>query len=247
MELLAYILYTLASRSIPVFIFAIFLCIGSATVAFPVVIAALASRPRDGQRRSVVGSILRFLLPSGAVLFFVFSFIFGLFSLVNLISPHFLDGELINSYGQKTDAKVISREETGNRHNKQPVIRFKVVYKTADGRNVETYFETWDFNIYPPANSVRYPNVGETFRIAYLPSYPTAFLILTDDASPYTKAAQCGELLSAVEEKRLKHEFDPNNADYRGEYEKAVANAADKKCGIVGSKPSRSNDPGALR
>lgn len=134
-----------------------------------------------------------------------------------------------------------------NRHNKQPVIRFNVVYKTADGRNVETYFETWDFNVYPPANSVRYPNVSETFRIAYLPSYPTAFLILTEDPSPYSKAAECGELISDVEEKRLRFEFDPNNPDYRREYEKAVANAAEKKCGIVESKPSRPNDPGALR
>lgn len=230
MELLSYIFYLLASRSILVFIISIFLCIGSAAVGFPIVIAAIASGLWKGARRSLIGSILRFLLPSAAILFFLFSCLFALFSLVNLIFPHYVDGKMIDTYGEKTDAKVISREETGNRLNKRPVVRFNVVYKAGDGKSIETYFETWDFNVYPPSNTVRYPNVGETFRIAYLPSYPTAFLILTDDASPYTKATECGELLSAVKEKRLRLEFDPANADYRRDYEMAVATAKDKGC-----------------
>jgi hypothetical protein len=125
---------------------------------------------------------------------------------------------------------LVKREKTNNLHNEEPVIRYDVVYKTADGKNVETYFESWDFNIYPSANTVRYPGVGETFRIAYLPSYPKAFLILTDDASEYSDAKECGILLAEIETARLKADFDPDNTEYRTAVETAVKHARSKNC-----------------
>ncbi|MFZ1699411.1 MAG: hypothetical protein WBO10_08675 [Pyrinomonadaceae bacterium] len=138
---------------------------------------------------------------------------------------------LINKYGEKAEAKVISRERTKNLHNEEPVERYNVIYRTAAGENIETYFESWDFNIYPSANSVRYPGPGQIFPVAYLPRFPKTFIILTEEQSEYKATVECSDILSKIAEKKNKFEFDPKNLKYMSEYMNALSEGIEKKCG----------------
>ncbi|HVF47666.1 MAG TPA: hypothetical protein VNA17_08885, partial [Pyrinomonadaceae bacterium] len=151
-------------------------------------------------------------------------------ALINIVSRHALDGPLINAYGKKADAKVLSKQSTNSTFNEQPVERYNIIFRTEAGQNVETYFETWDFNIYPPANSVRYPTPGQNFRVAYLPVYPTAFLILTDEKSEYQTAQRCAAILADVEQKRNKYQFDKNNPAYLSQYMTALSEGIRQEC-----------------
>lgn len=239
MELIAYILYILASKSILLLIVSIFLTIGGFSFVSVWVVAAIRTKPPDGQKRSLRGKILRVVIP--VVLVGAFAVIVGIlvFSIVNIIRPHLIDGILINEHGQKADAKVLSVEGTNNLMNEQPVMRHNIIFKTAEGKNIETYFETWDFNIYPSANTVIYPKTGQAFRVAYLPSFPTAFIILTEEDSDYSRGKECGKLLAEVNEARIKSEFDRTDIKYKEELDTAIKTAADANClaGTVEIKP----------
>ena len=203
MELLAYILFTFFG------VFSLIISIFIAIIIIPIV----------GQRSKVLTFIL--LVPVSIVF---------LYSLVNLIRPHLIDGMLINSLGQRTKAKVVRIEQTSNMHNDQPVQRHHVIFKDAAGNNITTYFDTWDFNIYPSANSVRYPQTGEEFTAVYLPSYPTAFLIATSDDSQYSQGEKCRDALQDVQEAKLKADFDPKDADFQRHLEAARKRSAELGC-----------------
>src|SRR5688500_9024934 len=149
MELIAYILYVLASWNILLLMVSIFLTIGGFSFVAFWVAAAIASRPPEGQRRSLRGTIFRYVVP--VVLIGAFAVVLGflVLSIVNMVRPHMIDGMLIDAIGNKTDAKVVNVEGTNNRLNNNRVMRHHVIFKTAEGKNIETYFETWDFNVYP--------------------------------------------------------------------------------------------------
>jgi hypothetical protein len=138
---------------------------------------------------------------------------------------------LINAIGQKADAKVTKVEATSSLMNEQRVMRHYVIYKTADGKNIETYFETWDFNVYPSANSVTYPAQGQSFRVAYLPSFPTAFIILTEEDSDYSRGKECGKLIAELSEAKAKADFDHTDKNYQKAVEEAAKKVLAAKCG----------------
>jgi hypothetical protein len=238
MELITYILYLLASKSIILLVFSIFGVVGVFGIVSFFVKGALLKKLPDGYRRNLLGKI--HLAVVSVILLGLLGGIVGilLFAIINVIRPHAIDGELMNAYGKHTEGKVVRVEATSNLHNKQRVMRHYVIFKTEDGQNIDTYFETWDFNIYPAANSVSYPGRGETFGVLYLPSHPTAFLILTEDGSPYSKSRECGDILSELEAARIKFEFDPKDATYKREFEQATQKAVRAKC--VGSAPGPS-------
>jgi hypothetical protein len=238
MELITYILYLLASKSIILLVFSIFGVVGGFGIVSFWVKEGLLKKVPDGYRRNLLGKIHRVVV--SVILFGVFSAMVGvlLFSIVNVIRPHYIDGHLMNAFGERTEGKVVRVEGTSNLLNEQRVMRHHVIYRTAAGQNVETSFDTWDFNVYPSANSVSYPGRGETFGVLYLPSHPTAFLILTEDGSPYSKSRECGDILSELEAARIKFEFDPKDATYRREFEQATQKAVRAKC--VGSAPGPS-------
>lgn len=233
MELIAYILYGLASKNILLLIVSIFLTIGGFFLVRSRISANRESQPSDDRRKSLpclmMGVLVQIVLV-GSLLVIVGILIY---SILNIIRPHLIDGPLINAIGQKADAKVLKVEATSNLLNEQRVMRHYVIYKTADGKNIETYFETWDFNIYPSANTVTYPGQGQSFRVAYLPNFPTAFIILTKEDSDYSRGQQCAKILADLDEARIKSEFDPADKNYRKAFEEATKKAIAAKC--VGS------------
>jgi len=227
MELLAHILYFLANRGVMLLIFSIF---------FGIVGVSVVSFWRHHYLRRLSkyneGSRL-FITVAAAICYTLILGLLGL-SIVNLVRPHIVDGYLINAAGARADAVVTSVESTWNRHNDRPVMRHNVVFKTAAGENIETYFHTWDFNIYPSATSTRYPQQGESFRVLYLPSFPNTFLIANDDpTSEHTRATDCNELVKALQAAKIKHDFDPNDANFKRALDEAAKKVIDAKCGTT--------------
>jgi hypothetical protein len=247
MELVAVIIYQIASHSFSALFVSIAASIGSFSLTTIFFSSLALARSLDTEAGpSVRGRILRIILPWGSLLIFLFCVAFALFAVINIIRPHVIDGYIIDSVGEKADARVISIEETNNRHNKRAVMRHNIVFKTADGTNVETYFDTWDFNIYPTANSVRYPQTGETFKVAYLPSFPDAFLILTEAESDYSENKKCRDLLTELDHRRKLAEFDPEDVGYQEQLNEARSKAESANC--IGKKPAREKrDAGMTR
>ncbi|KXJ99511.1 MAG: hypothetical protein UZ17_ACD001002356 [Acidobacteria bacterium OLB17] len=226
METLTRILYVLAGWNVIVLLLVIFAAFGAAALAK----WAQAARTlvlRRGAAPTIHLSVLRW----AGWLAFAFLLLVLPIAIVNVIRPHAIDGALVFKNGETAVAKVLSVEETSNTLNDQPVMRHNVIFKTARGENIETYFDSWDFNIYPSANSVDYPDAGETFRVAYLPNYPTTFVILTEADSQYTKTNQCSEILGKIEEARNKYEFDPKDENFKAEYARALADGIESSCG----------------
>ncbi len=235
MELLAYFLYILADWNIWLLVPAI----GAAVVTFGLMSAmfagAAAARARyEHEPVALRRRIARIVLPFGSLLLFLGAACWVLLSVVSLIRPHLLDGYLITSIGERADAQVLSQEATNNLHNRQRVMRYHVVYKTKDGRKVETHFDSWDFNVYPSANTVRYPQVGDAFRVAYLPSFPNTFLILTDEDSEFTRKSRCKDLLQELDFQRRLVNFDPSDPDSKKTYDAARAAAEKNGCDVSG-------------
>ncbi len=150
---------------------------------------------------------------------------------IGIIRPHLVDGYLIANHGKRAVAKVVNKEPTNNLHNRRPVERYNIIYRTETGETIETYFDSRDFNIYPSANSVRYPQPGQSFQIAYLPSFPDTFLILTDEKSEYAASEACAAILKDIEQKRNRYEFDKKDIKFLGDYMSALGEGIQNECG----------------
>ncbi|MGE3468171.1 MAG: hypothetical protein AB7J13_14730 [Pyrinomonadaceae bacterium] len=228
METAAYLLYILADWSLIVLAPAIIMIVVGSTAGI-----GLMRRLRAKRRAGSAGAfvILAPLLGLGMLFIIGLGIVLVAFFALSLFRPHYLDGDLIYRYGKKADAKVISVEDTKNMLNYERVKRYNVIYNDESGIAVETNFETWDFNVYPSANSVRYPGVGQTFKISYLPSYPHVFMILTDEESPYVMTNECREILAKIEEAKNRYEFDKKNTKNLFAYMNEITKGIEKKCG----------------
>lgn len=233
METVAYILYTLSNRGLLLLPIAIFGTIAGVSYVLHLRKRLTANEPAVYGAASNSGRakllIARFV--TGLCIVAIFGFL--AFSVFNIFRPHLVDGWLMNAVGARANAVVTNVEATNNRHNKNTVMRHDILFKTADGTPVETYFHTWDFNIYPSASSVRYPQQGQQFRVLYLPSYPTTFLILTEEDSPYSKQNDCGDLIKALEAAKIKHDFYPKDPKFKAALDEAAKKVIDAKCGTV--------------
>ena len=242
METFSLVLYFIASWGLFLFVPMIFvdILLGG---ALRVAARNRTASESDSGRSSFAARLVTWFLAVA----FILALVVSVLALINIISPHAIDGHLVYTYGKKTDAKVLNKEGTNNTFNDRQVERYNVIYRTESGETVETYFETSDFNIYPPANSVRYPLPGQNFRIAYLPSYPTAFLILTEEKSEYQATQRCAEILRDIEQKRNKYQFDKKNLTFLSEYVIALSEGIQQECGPGLSDELRSIDSGKAR
>ncbi|MDM7922806.1 MAG: hypothetical protein QUS14_10945 [Pyrinomonadaceae bacterium] len=234
MEFLSFILFLLANNWITALVVSILTCLlgfGWFAFAWSSLKANRAAEDGGGANVNRIQQKLLYFAVIGAFFLSIGVFVF---SLVNMIFPHVLDGYLIVNYGNTADARVTGIEATSKYLNKSRVMRHNVIFKTAAGENYETHFETWDFNVYPSANSVRYPGQGEAFRVAYLPSFPSAFVILTDDGSDFSRKQECSDALAEIETARIKLEFDRNDPEFKRAYGEAVVKAAELKCPVFG-------------
>jgi|GEM_PF-2148718 len=109
-----------------------------------------------------------------------------------------LTSPLVYHNGETGEGVVTGEYRTADMWNYQPVLGFNVLIRKADGGVVRTSFRTDSFNVYPPANSVRYPPVGARFSVRYLPVHPSDFVIVTNDDSQWARSLRCGDLLGEV-------------------------------------------------
>lgn len=230
MELITYILYQLAAMSMTMIMATSTLAIfGFILGIFLIKAIVLSGQLTDGNR-SIGGRIRMYLVSILYVIGYAAIIFLFIFSIGNLIFPHMLDGKLMNSVGKRTVGRVTRVEQTSNMLNYRPVMRHYVIYKDEAGNNIETEFETWDFNIYPSTNSFSYPGKGQKFGVLYLPSYPTTFLILADEDSDLGRKKECRDILNDLEEAKQKFEFDPSDPAFSKALQEAIIKAAEAGC-----------------
>lgn len=127
------------------------------------------------------------LLPLTGLLFVVF--------MVNLFAGHFVRNALLLRVGVEAEGMVVASSETNVRYNDQPVWRHEVMLKPkgVPVSPISTYGLTSDFNLTPHAwdEGFAYPAAGVRFNARFLPDFPRAFVILTEDDSEYSKGLKC--------------------------------------------------------
>jgi hypothetical protein len=148
----------------------------------------------------------------------------------NVLAGPDLAAVLIHDFGVQAPATVTGTYATGNIYNDRQVMGHNVLIKTADGSTIEANFEDDDFNVYPPANSVTYPQDGDQFNVSHLKGYPANFVIISNDDSPWANSLRCYDLMSALRQANSKRQFAPESAPYRKAYEEAVQAARAAGC-----------------
>lgn len=149
----------------------------------------------------------------------IFAIIIFIYSNFNVFWGHTVAGNLINAIGEKGTAVTVSIRQTNNQYNDYWIMEYSVIIETKEKEKIETTFEDADFNLYPePAQGYVYPVVGEKFSVKYLSSNPKAFVIITDDESPYSKRIKCDFLKTKYNEAYQKFKFDSTNSKYREQY-----------------------------
>ncbi len=141
-----------------------------------------------------------------------------------------LTNPLIYHNGETGEGVITGQYRTADVFNYQQVIGFNVVIRKADGGAVRTSFRSDSFNVYPSANEVRYPQVGERFNVRYLPVHPEDFVIITDDDSPYARGLRCGDLLQELAAAARASNFAPGDAALARARDNALAAARAGGC-----------------
>jgi hypothetical protein len=136
----------------------------------------------------------------------------------------------LHVFGEKGSATITGTYGTSTVYNNHDVVGYNVLLKTADGKVIETSFEDDDFNIYPPKNSVVYPDVGDHFTVYYLRWFPQDFVIVDNDDSPWATELRCRHLNKDVQEANAKYEFDRGSERYRAAYIDSINRLLAEKC-----------------
>ncbi|MGI4862606.1 MAG: hypothetical protein ACRYFZ_01695 [Janthinobacterium lividum] len=137
---------------------------------------------------------------------------------------------LVYQAGETGQGEVVNTYATSVQHNHREVRGYRVLLRTRAGQTVVTSFEDEDFNVYPPANAVVYPSIGEKFTARYLPAYPQDFIIISNDDSPYAHGLACATLLDSLHEARRTHEFDLTNAANKQAYRELIHRVIAQSC-----------------
>ena len=99
--------------------------------------------------------------------------------ILNLIYGERLANALINVAGAVGNAEVTASWTINETYNYRDVIGDAVLIRTTDGRLVRAEMKSDTFNIYPSGRGLR-THEGARFRVRYLRTYPTLFIILED-------------------------------------------------------------------
>lgn len=159
---------------------------------------------------------------------------FYLFTIVYFIAGPSIATSLVYHLGEKGAATITGSYPTGDIYNNQRVYGYDVLIHTAAGGIVQTRFEEDDFNVYPSSNDIDYPDVSDLFNVRYLPGYPSDFVIVTNDDSPWAlslqKAQRCDDMKTTLLAARAKYAFDRGNAAYRTSYISDIRSFIAQKC-----------------
>jgi hypothetical protein len=151
------------------------------------------------------------------------------FAVVNLIFGTWVSNALIARLGAEGRATITGSYGTSTVYNNHNVRGYDVLLKTTDGRVVETNFEDDEFNVYPSHNATTYPGKGSMFNVRYLQSFPTTFVILGEDDSPWAHDLKCRRLGSARAQAEAKLQFAPDVKNYTDALD--IARAAERDAG----------------
>lgn len=137
---------------------------------------------------------------------------------------------LIYRHGETGEGVVTGQHRTADFYNDQPVTGFDIVIRKADGGLVRTGFRSDSFNVYPPANRVRYPTAGARFNVRYLSHHPEDFVIVANDDSPWARSLRCGDLRRALATARREHDFAPEDSAAAERHGRALGEARRAGC-----------------
>jgi len=171
-----------------------------------------------------VGRLFRSMIPVLVIGFFV-----------NLFAGHFASNWLLARVGDAGAATVVSIESTSALYNDQPVMRYQVMIRPLQGGAVaQTHFDTSSFNItpQPTEDGYVYPAPGSQFNVRYLPDFPFAFVILSDDDSPYSRGLRCQRSMEVQSKLSKQLAFDPQNAEFKAALGEA-RRAAERDCNVT--------------
>nr|WP_299071297.1 hypothetical protein [uncultured Allomuricauda sp.] len=145
--------------------------------------------------------------------------------------------KLIYDHGEFGEGIVVEKKETGDMYNQEPVIRYVTLVKTDKGETVQTAFDSDYFNLYPDSdNTNRYPDVGLPFTVKHLKRNPKVFVIVTDDDSPYGTNLGCSDLRKKLKAAKSKLDFNPNNEEFKKEYQEYNETYLSSGCGELEKK-----------
>jgi hypothetical protein len=148
----------------------------------------------------------------------------------NFVAGPQLCAVLVHEFGSKAPAIVTGTYATGDSYNDRQVMGHNVLIRTSDGQTVETSFQDDDFNVYPPQNSVYYPQDGDRFNVSHVRRFPTDFVIIMDDDSPWARGLRCADLMSVVREADAKRQFASDSEAFSKSYHDAVQAAQAAGC-----------------
>lgn len=155
----------------------------------------------------------------------IISVIFFLcYTILNFIWGSDISGALINKYGKKTSAVITDIEHTNSNYNDVPVMKYHVMYRTADNKIIKSHFTTTSFNIYPtPEDGYQYPEKGIEFTIKYIPNSEDTFIILANDlTSAYGKKLKCDGVYKSVRKAEEEYQFAKSNVTFKKNYAAAI-------------------------
>jgi hypothetical protein len=118
-------------------------------------------------------------------------------------------------------AVIVHSEETSSTLNDNNIWYYQAVVRTADGRNVETDFDTMTAALYPWRNEIQVPPEGERFVVKYIPAFPRNIAIMVDQ-SAYGRKRLIALDMEPVETAAAKLEAAPDDPKFRDDLRQAL-------------------------
>lgn len=170
-------------------------------------------------------TVMQFVFPIWKKLWGLLFFLFLVFML-NLFAGHLVRNPLLKKIGSPGEGMIVAQSQTNTRYNDKTVLRFDVMIKGKQAKPVATYCESADFNITPEPHEDGYiwPATGKKFNVRYLPEYPQAFVIISDDNSEYSTSLKCGRSADQQRKLRAQLSMDAGNSQYQQELADAMQN-----------------------
>lgn len=140
------------------------------------------------------------------------------------LSPFFgsaVNAMFLNAVGTTGSAVIVHSEETSSTLNDNNIWYYQAVVRTADGRNVETDFDTMTAALYPWRNEIQIPPEGERFVVKYVPAFPRNIAIMVDE-SPYGRQRLIARDREPVETATAKLAAAPDDPTFRDDLRQAL-------------------------
>lgn len=132
-----------------------------------------------------------------------------------------LNAMFLNAVGTTGTAVIVHSEETSSTLNDNTIWYYQAVVRTADGRNVETDFDTMSAALYPWRNEILIPPEGERFVVKYVPGFPRNIAIMVDQ-SAYGRKRLIARDMEPVETAAAKLEAAPDDPKFRDDLKCAL-------------------------